>query len=291
MTSGCPPDCVSVTSGKKITAVDFRLLADPPITSLDSQLASLLPGESNHLNPGIGRFSPDGKYFAIALARQTSQGVFVYDLTSETLRQVADSGAELAWGADDTLYVQGSGYFAGTGHVDFYFAASISGTKVETRTITDFPDDIKAEFQQELSGEAASNDRYILSADRRCRGCPDTLTAKRTDGSDEQVIADIDRNFIFDGKNSIVFYPDGNEIVSYNLASKRSQRTALPVEAQDLIDQTHEGASHLVAYYANRPCEPDAASEKAESDFLVPSNVDLRRQQPPAIHVCFAKIP
>jgi hypothetical protein len=291
MVSSCPPDCVSVASGQKIIAVDFRLTPDPLISSLDEQLANLFPGESDHISPGVGRFSPEGKYFAISLGERTSRGVFLYDLASKTLQKVADNGFELAWGADDMLYIKGSDYSAGAGSMDFYLTATISGTNVAVRTITDFPDAINTAFRQELNGANESNDEYVVTAARLCRGCPDTLAAKRTDGSGEQVIAGINSNFIFDRENSIVFYPDGNEIVLYNLATKKSQKTALPVEALDLVDQTQEGGGHLVAYYANAPCEPNAASEEAESELLVPGNVNPRRDQAPATHMCFVKLP
>lgn len=289
LVSSCPPDCVTLLSGQVVNNIDLRLISDPPITSLDKQLASLFPGVSDHLNPGVGRFSPDGKYFAIAFwgtspsspaPWQVPGGVFLYNPTSEVLKQIATNGGELAWGADDTLYMQGINYIA----------ATISGASVTTRTITDFPDEIKAAFRQGLNGDE-SNDQYDVTSPRLCRGCAFTLTAKRTDGSGEQVIADIENGFIFDGKNSVVLYPDGNEIVSYRLATEKSQKTTLPVEALDLIDQTHEGSGHLVAYYANAPCEPDAASEETESKLLVPNNARLRRQQAPAIQVCFVKIP
>ena len=272
----CPPSCVSLASGQKVGAIDLRLIAAPPITSLDKQLAAMFPIEWDHLNPGIGRFSPDGKYFAIALTTNRWGGVFLYDLRSRKLTQGADTGGFLAWSADGTLYIQGS----------HDWTVTSSGTK----ELTDFPPEIKAAFQQGLNGEP-SNDQYVVTSPRLCRGCPFTLTAKRTDGSGEQVIADITRNFVLDGKNSIVFYPDGNEIVMFDIVTRETRKIELPVEAQDLIDQTQDRTGHLVAYYANAPCEPDAASEEAESQLLIPGNAKLRRQQPPAIHVCFVKFP
>jgi hypothetical protein len=85
------------------------------------------------------------------------------------------------------------------------------------------------------------NKQFVVTSYRLCRGCADTLSVERSDGSGSYEIARIYRNFIFDADRSQVFYPkighilDGS-IVIFNLNTQQSQEI-LPVSAQAFLDQ------------------------------------------------------
>ncbi|HMD31194.1 MAG TPA: carboxypeptidase-like regulatory domain-containing protein, partial [Candidatus Acidoferrales bacterium] len=85
----CPAACVSVDPAQKLEAVDIRLTGDPPISQMnDDAIATAYPGLGGHLGFAMGRFSPDGKYFAAGLAAITygaTEQVWLYDLRSHGL--------------------------------------------------------------------------------------------------------------------------------------------------------------------------------------------------------------
>src|SRR5439155_23559777 len=98
-----------------------------------------------------------------------------------------------------------------------------------------------------------SHPRFFVSSERLCRGCAFTLTARRSDGSGEYEIAEIDRDFIFDADRALVLYPKlgpivPGSIVLFDLNTRQSREIALPVAAQVLLDQVQDGTGHLVAY-------------------------------------------
>ena len=305
----CPPSCVSLSAGQKLDGIDLRLSADPGITQMSEDgLSSAYPEKPLRLQFGPGRFSANGKFFAIAVTGQAAGGLWLYDMHSHGLTLVSDGpeGTPLefgirdwAWTGDDTLYLSGLLTRHRIGH-QAHVAVTMTGAAKE---VIEIPPQIATSFKEDEaleppagSGMSAHNDQYFLTSGRLCHGCGDTLSARPRNGGATRVIGEIDRNFAFDPERSLVFYPKLNfygtgSIVLFDLKSWHAQEVALPVAAEFLLDQTHDGTGHLVAYVVQGSCEPDASSEEAQSQLLVPGNAKLRREQPLSSHVCFAKLP
>lgn len=305
----CPPSCVSLSGGQKLDGIDLRLSADPGITQMSEDgFSSAYPEKPLRLQFGPGRFSPDGKFFAIAVASQAGGGLWLYDMHSHGLTLVTDGRAGTSlefgirdwdWTGDNTLYLSGVLTRHRVGH-QAYAAVTMTGVAEE---LTEIPPQIAASFKEDEaleppagSGMSAHNDQYFLTSGRLCHGCRDTLSARPRSGGATRLIAEIDRNFTFDPERSLVFYPKMSfygtgSIVIFDLKSWRPQEIGLPVAAEFLLDQTRDAAGHLVAYVVQGSCEPDASSEEALSQLLVPGNSKLRREQPRSSHVCFVKLP
>ncbi len=287
----CPPSCVSVSTGEKVDGTNLRLTPYPPISSMkDDALDAAYSSERIHMGFDPARFSPDGKHFAFAVAGITTGidplQVWIYDLDSRNLRRMPReetnlhlSIRDLAWGQDNTLYI--SAQIKSGPERPVFLASTSSGTRV----ISAIPEGVGEE----------SHPRFFVSSERLCRGCAFTLTARRSDGSGEYEIAEIDRDFIFDADHSMVLYPKlgpivPGSIVLFDLNTRQSREIPLPVAAQALLDQVHVGASQLIAYLTVGSCAPDASSEEAASQTMLPHNVSLRRQIMTR-RVCFVRLP
>jgi hypothetical protein len=288
----CPGSCVSVISGQKLDAIDMHLVPDPPISRMeDDALAAAFPDQRRHISFGPASFSHDGKNFAFGVGG-ISIGAFgqvwIYDLHSHTLTPVAQAKEEsnrlltirdLNWGDDATLYLSA---LTTVGPVrPVFLAATLAGTRV----IPELPNGLPTE----------PNSHFIVTSERLCHGCAYTLSVRRSDGSGPFEIAKIDRNFIFDADRSLVLYPKigpilNGSIVIFDLNTHQSREIVLPVAAQALLGQRHDGTGYLVAYVAVGSCEPDSSPLGENNWIKMLLNVELRRQVfiP---RVCFVKLP
>lgn len=306
----CPPSCISLSGGQKFNGIDLRLGAEPSITAMaEDGFATVYPEKPLHLTFGPARFSPDGKFLAITVGGEATEGrarLWLYDMHSHRLTPVTEGlhGTPLdygihdwAWTTDDTLYLGGLFNRHRVGH-QAYVAVTMTGIAKEIAAV---PRQIAATFQEDealqSSGgidEETHNAQYIVTSQRVCRGCSYTLTARRRNGGAARLIAKIDRNFILDPDRSLVFYPklrffDGS-IVIFDLKTWQPQEIPLPVMAQTLLDQTRISTGHLVAYLVAGSCEPDASSEEAESQRMASVDIRLRQETQPW-HVCFVRLP
>lgn len=176
-----------------------------------------------------------------------------------------------------------------------------------TRVLLELPPQIAAIFERDgqssdyndYSAHEERNKQFTVTSERRCHGCPYTLSISRRKGagshdSHEVAKIDLDRNYIFDANRSEVLYPKlgpiiPGSIVVLNLNTGHSQEIAVPVTRQVLVDQIHDGTAHVVGYVGLGSCEPDS-SEEAATQAMLPRNVALRRQILTK-RVCFARLP
>jgi hypothetical protein len=314
----CYPGCLSISSGQKMEAVDLRLPADPPITTMaDGSLAAAYPdADKRDLQFASARFSPDGKFLAVIITGPMTgdpEQVWLYDMTSQHFVPVVMDtplkGAELpefgindvAWSSDDTLYVYGEKERSGGG--PYFLARTATGTTTE---LAEFPDPIVALLQRQEASTVRGygnredrNNQFVVTVRSPEGHGSMQLTARTANGGETQVIADGSwelGSFLFDPVRSIVLYPKSvgfgtGSIVMFDLKSRRLREIALPVRVEALLDETQDETGRLVAYVADGPCEPDASFEVAESQRLVPTNATLRRSDASSRHVCFVKLP
>jgi hypothetical protein len=305
------PKLLTLGPGQHLEGIDLWLSPNPDIVAMvDEPLAAAYsPEQRLHLGFGPGRFSTDGGFFAFAVAGITSgdaEQVWIYDMRSQRLVPATEKpgGAALsfrihdaAWADDGTLYVDAERIIYQVGR-RVRWAASMT----QTKEITEFPAAVTAAFQRQAASNLSTfqheghNDRFILGYERPCHGCAFRLTISRSDGTGAPIVADLERNFLFDSDRSLVLYPRPGlygTIVILNLQTRQSREIALPVGAEALLDQTRDGTGSLVAYVARSSCQPEdsARGEQEWIEWILPSHARLRREHVRPSHVCFVRIP
>lgn len=277
----------SVKAGQKFDLKDIKLMPSSEVISVqDDPLDAAYADQRVHMSFGPTSFSADGKLFAFSVGGMTTGDpvdVWSYNLEAGSLTRIAQTEEEkkqhwsildLAWGKEGTLYIHAEVRIGGARPV--FLVATSAGTQV----IGAFPEGLGI-------GPTALFD---VRAERLCRGCAFTLTARRRDGKDSFEIAEITRNVVYDEEDSLVLYPEGG-IVVFDLNTRRSRKVAVPIEPLILLDQTKIGTAHMVAYLTRGACEPEPSAHGEEEwvKMNLSRNAALRRQ-PIASHICFVKI-
>lgn len=277
----------SVKAGQNLDMRDIKLTPSLEVISAkDDAFDAAYADQRVHMGFGPTSFSANGKLFAFSVGGMTTGDpvdVWSYDLETGSLTPIAQTEEEkkqhwsildLVWGKEGTLYIHAENRVGPARPV--FLVATSAGTKV----IGTFPEGVGI-------GPTASFD---VAAERLCRGCAFTLTARRRDGTDSFEIAEITRNFIYDAEDSLVLYPEG-DLVVFDLNTRRSRKIAVPIEPEVLLDQVRTGTGIMVAYVTRGACEPEP-SVHGEDEWVkmnLPRNAALRRQ-PMASHICFVKI-
>ena len=277
----------SVKAGQNLDMRDIKLTPSLGVISgKDDAFDAAYADQRVHMSFGPTSFSANGKLFAFSLGGMTTGDpvdVWSYDLEAGSLTPIAQTEEEkkqhwsildLAWGKEETLYIHAENRVGPARPV--FLAATSAGTKV----IGAFPEGVGI-------GPTALFD---VAAERLCRGCAFTLSARRKDGTDSFEIAEITRNFVYDAEDSLVLYPEGG-IVVLDLNTRRSRKIAVPIEPLVLLDQVKTGTGLMVAYVTRGACEPEPSAHGEEEwvKINLPRNAALRRQ-PMASHICFVKI-
>ena len=278
----------SVKGGQDLDTRDLKLTPSLEVISAkDDAFDAAYADQRVYMSFGPTSFSANGKLFAFSVGGMTTGDpvdVWSYDLEAGSLMPIAQTEEEkkqhwgildLAWGKQGTLYIHAENRIGPARPV--FLAATSAGTKV----IGAFPEGVGIE----------PTALYDVVAERLCRGCAFTLTARRRDGTDSFEIGQITRNFVYDAEDSLVLYPEGG-IVAFDLNTRRSRKIAVPIEPLVLLDRmkTRTGLM-VVAYITRGACQPEP-SGRGEEEWVrmnLPRNAALRRQ-PTASHICFVKI-
>ena len=277
----------SVKVGQNLDIRDIKLTPSSEVISAkDDALDAAYADQRVHMGFGPTSFSADAKLFAFSVGGMTTGDpvdVWSYDLEAGSLTEIAQTEEEkeqhwsildLAWGKEGTLYIHAENRIGAAKPV-FLVATSAS-----TKVIGAFPEGVGV----------GPTGLFDVAADRLCRGCAFTLTARRRDGTDSFEIAEITRNFVYDAVDSLVLYPEGG-IVVFDLNTRGSRKIAVPIEPQVLLNQLKTRSGLMVAYVTRGACEPEP-SARGEEEWVkmnLPRNAALRRQ-PMASHICFVKI-
>lgn len=285
----CPPACISISPGQKLEATNIRLAPYVPITAMkDDALSAAYSGQRIHMSFGPASLSSDGKHFAFAVGGMTTGypvDVWIYDLDTFDLRLMSGPKEQpklhlnirdLDWGENATLYVSAQTIIGP--EIPVFLAATTSGTTV----ISEIPKEVGQEPKRQ----------FDVTSERLCRGCANTLSARRRDGSGSYKIAEITRNFILDAGRSVVLYP-ASGIVIFDLNTRKSREIALPVAPEDLLDEVQDGSGFLVAYFTVGSCTPDS-SPRGESEWtstLLRGYTYIPPQDVPPRQLCFVRLP
>jgi Carboxypeptidase regulatory-like domain len=278
----------SVKAGQNLDMRDIKLTPSLAVISAkDDAFDAAYADQRVHMGAfGPTSFSANGKLFAFSLGGMTTGepvDVWSYDLAAGSLRPVAQTEEEkkrhwsildLAWGKEGTLYIHAENRVGPAKPV--FLAATSAGTTL----IDALPEGVGI----------GPNALFDVAAERLCRGCAFTLSARRKDGTDSFEIAEITRNFVYDAEDSLVLYPEGG-IVVFDLNTRRSRKIEVPIEPLILLDQVKTRTGLMVAYVTHGACEPEpfAHGEEEWVKINLPRNAALRRQ-PMAPHICFVKI-
>lgn len=229
-------------SGQKVDTKDLRLPADPTITAMaDDALVAAYPERerNNRYADARARFSPDGKFLALMVSSGANQ-VWLYELQSRQLVLVIKEHSpeaaypefqirDVAWAADDILYVDGQRIGVGSGQL--LIAATTSGPK----EIGEFPASITAIFRRQAAslhdeGGEDRNDQYVITVGNGNQfHAPVTLAMHLSDGTGVQDIASGSGelcSFRLDSAKSLIFYPKGT--LSSFLISRRGDQGRSP---------------------------------------------------------------
>jgi hypothetical protein len=311
----CHPFCLAVGPGQKLGAIDLRLKASPNITTMSDGLIVATYPEQDRNNlyfHAQARFSPDGEFLVVITTGPVggdAEQVWLYNIRSRQIVAVVtdrpqDIAAhhtrgigDVAWGADDTLYVSGNNRIG---------QPFVKSTMAGATEITVLPDPILAAFKRQAvsqmhdMGRDQRVNQYVITVERREPHGSIILSMRLSDETGAQDIAEGSwelESFLVDSNRSLLFYPKAapfnmGAIVIFDLNTRRSQDIALPVNAEELLDLTQDGTGYRVAYVTSGPCEPRASSERAEMRRLVPGlDTAIFRRKTHVGHVCFAKIP
>ena len=281
---------LTIGQGEARDNIDLKVNPVASVTQMDdAALAPAYSEERLYLRFGVGRFSTDGTLLAFTVGDPDPSQVWLYDLSSRHLTPVTEQPPptgglavlDMAW-SGDTLYAETRDI---TNRVQ-YFQATVASTKA----ISEIPAEAEAPLRHEalrLAFGSAGNDLFVVAAENQGHG-DFTLRAKVTAGQKKYVIAnggwELD-SFVFVPDRSLVLYPEWSPymygaIVTFDLNTRQSKRTYLPVRPETLLDARAEPQGFLVAYATYGPCESGGeTSQNQPNDAHLPSNV------------CFAEVP
>ncbi|MGO9269812.1 MAG: collagen binding domain-containing protein, partial [Terriglobia bacterium] len=255
----------TLAAGGRMHDIDLRLHPVAAVMQMnDEPLTAAYPKDRSHLQLEFGRFSPDGKLFALAVGDPDPEQVWLYDmnrrrLTPVTAQPPSTGGLQvvsMGW-SGDTLYVEVT-YNLGA---DRYFAATVAGAT----EIFELSPGAKEALGERFADEdgTARNSEFILKADQPCHGCAVNLTVQTADGRKAYKIASGGwelESYLSEPSRSLVLYPRWfwgyGRIVAFDLNTRRSRETYLPVRAESLLDATPIADGFLVAYSTYGPCQP-----------------------------------
>ena len=250
--------------------------AAPPTAMPYAAIAAAWPGERPTFS--MGRFSPDGSQLALVAGQLAgaSDQAWLYDLHTGRLVALSDAPqrqtlsieiADMAWGADGSLYVSvGEDRSDGNGVRNFQLAESAGRVAL----VAMLPKDVAATFKYDARPDIGDGTTFqrtyenatFLVTVRDVRHPDYRLTYRRKDGGKVRLIANGSgalAGFVFDRRRSLVRYIDDvrHAIVSYDLKTGKAQTllTFEPAEV-NLLDAAPDG--RLLAYERFGPCEASA---------------------------------
>jgi hypothetical protein len=271
--------------GGKLDNIDLKLNPVPRVTQMNAEaLGAAYLEQRVFIRFQYGRFSPDGKLFAVTTGDPDPQAVWFYDLTSRRLTPVIPPAMggpgviSMGW-AGDTLYAEQSHHDIGGGR---FFSATAEGAK----EILELPAAGEEALKERLGFNegSARNERFIVTTQGPFHG-PFPLTAQTADGRETFTIAEGSwelQSFVLVPDRSLVLYPTFfyPAVVVFDLNTRKSEETFLPVRAERLLDVKPEADGFLIAYTTLGPCDPgDTAAGSRFQPLHRPKDV------------CFAKIP
>jgi hypothetical protein len=291
---------VTVVAGEKLGNIDFRLQLAPTVTEIDDKgLANNDPKLRDPelrlgLRIGRGRFSTNGRFFAFFVNGNADiNRLWRYDMRSGQPASLGKRGIDLAWDGD-ALYIQ---------DIDSH-STRASWVEVVTpaglKEASEVPAAVARTFKRDEPPEGTvdyqeQNDRYFVSGEHPCHACGENVKVRRKGDKRGHLIATgLSGSFLFDPARSVLIYPDlglSPALVTVDLDSRVPHTFQLPTPALDvLLDELPEPDGYEVAFVAGGSCLPEEPPDSGQNPWILPDNVEYRRQHSFPRHVCFAHI-
>ena len=284
---------VTVTPGKKLDNIDFRLQPAPNDVEIDDN--ALVDGSSElrlGLRFGRGRFSIDGNFFAFFVnANADINRLWRYDMHSGQLAPLGKGGIDVAWDGD-VLYVEDNDSHSNRGP----FVEVV--TPVGLKDVSQVPPTVAQTFRRDEPDEESinferQNDRYTVIGENPCHGCGVNVKVRRNGETREHLVAAGLSGFLFDPARSVLIYPKlglSPALVTVDLGSGTSQTFQLPTPSLDvLLDQVSHSDGYQVAFVGGASCLPEETPD-GQNPWILPDNVEYRRQHSFPQHICFVSI-
>jgi len=286
---------VTVVAGEKLGNFDFRLQPAPAVRAIvDKALADDDPQLRLGLRFGPGRFSTDGKFFAFFVNGNADiNRLWRYEMRSGHLVPLGKRGINLAWDGD-ALYLEDID--PQSNRVPIVEMV----TPVELKEVSQVPPAVAQTFKKDERDHGSiryeeQNDRYLVTGENLCHGCGVNVRVRRKGETRDHLIATgLSGGFLFDPARSFVIYPKlglSPALVTVDLDSGVSHTFQLPTPSLDvLLDEMPEPDGYEVAFVAAGSCLPEEASGNGQNPWILPNNVEYRRQHSFPRHICFVNI-
>lgn len=269
----------------KLDGIDLSLHPVPGVSEMNAEaLGADQPEDRVQAAFRYGRFSPDGKLFAVTIGDPEPQAVWLYDLASRRLTEAVPQSSQpltvdsMGW-IGDTLYAHKGLNNRGN---PSYYVATVEGTK----EVAELPPAAEKALDKPLgsNAEGLGNSRFKVKLQGALHGSF-SLDAQTADGRETIPITGGSwelQSFIFLPDRSLVFYPAPSypAIGVFDLNSRKVQEIYLPAMTLNLLDVKHVSGCLLIGYTTSGPCDPGLPS----------GGVEVRPRYRP-MNVCFTKIP